>query len=787
MPRVRVDAKAKEIKLTRQRVVRSRTPKPSVAKATQAKAAKSSVKKSVRSSATPRLRLMERSVTVEEVTFTPGTLSVRLQEKRAVYERWLREYGPDFFASSSTYFGLVFTGISLVLSAGILSITKIDFMRGGLATVLCTDTTTCAAIFETDIPPTQGAASRSLPRIRYLSVPSELDGTQDTNIVIESEFIRKQQVSLESVETGLLHEVPEVTREGESRFFYRVPTTELSYGDYRIRIDATATDPSQTRVVFEGPVLSYRNQEEAFVIAATLTTVLTDETATTSNDLPEESIPSEDEETVSGMASEDITKQVFTSESMVVKIETHHATTAVTRVIIDPNYTYETIEVYAEPTHSAQLLFLGTATKLKSSFVYWINNASLPIASYRLVLKALDGGHVQATQTIPLPQRGALLPPKVILDDYDNNVTLKQVDAFLTDMQETVAGLGMKTILSTTVSDGEEADFTRDQNLDDATPESAFISNLRNQSDYQSLLQRYQAAYEGGQQYLYRLVEKELYRIAGSMAVVDDSSLSVREIETLLGEELQKIRDIADDVYRNVRLETGYNLEDDFDKDGLTDYIELTVYNTNPRQADSDFDGVTDAVEVIQGFDPLVAKPESVFDFESTPDRLPLHETLVIESVEPLLLYREASSEPVVFAEIRGIGLPDTFMYLSLESGEEVSVIRTDETGSFSHTISKMFRDGSYDFTLFLLDNTGEAVAKSDTFTMTKLGREFLPASVAAFSDRQTDTTSIDTSSLLQANLIASLGTMSLGLLLLVIAAGLRRKKSAVLVSSLEY
>ncbi|KAA0206882.1 hypothetical protein EDM68_00965 [Candidatus Uhrbacteria bacterium] len=42
----------------------------------------------------------------------------------------------------------------------------------------------------------------------------------------------------------------------------------------------------------------------------------------------------------------------------------------------------------------------------------------------------------------------------------------------------------------------------------------------------------------------------------------------------------------------------------DTDRDGLSDYAELTIYKTSPYLADSDSDGIPDAIEIAQGTDP---------------------------------------------------------------------------------------------------------------------------------------------------------------------------------------
>jgi len=49
----------------------------------------------------------------------------------------------------------------------------------------------------------------------------------------------------------------------------------------------------------------------------------------------------------------------------------------------------------------------------------------------------------------------------------------------------------------------------------------------------------------------------------------------------------------------------------DTDRDGLSDYAELNIYRTSPYLADTDSDGVPDAIEIAQGADPNCPKGQN--------------------------------------------------------------------------------------------------------------------------------------------------------------------------------
>ena len=53
-------------------------------------------------------------------------------------------------------------------------------------------------------------------------------------------------------------------------------------------------------------------------------------------------------------------------------------------------------------------------------------------------------------------------------------------------------------------------------------------------------------------------------------------------------------------------------IENDSDKDGLSDYEEQKVYQTNPTKADTDNDGYKDAQEIYHGYSPLKGNDEKL-------------------------------------------------------------------------------------------------------------------------------------------------------------------------------
>jgi hypothetical protein len=61
----------------------------------------------------------------------------------------------------------------------------------------------------------------------------------------------------------------------------------------------------------------------------------------------------------------------------------------------------------------------------------------------------------------------------------------------------------------------------------------------------------------------------------------------------------------------------GASAQIDSDTDGIPDVDETATYGTDPRNADSDLDGVTDGAELAAGTNPLVADSGAAVDSDS--------------------------------------------------------------------------------------------------------------------------------------------------------------------------
>jgi len=105
----------------------------------------------------------------------------------------------------------------------------------------------------------------------------------------------------------------------------------------------------------------------------------------------------------------------------------------------------------------------------------------------------------------------------------------------------------------------------------------------------------------------------------------------------------------------------------DTDKDGLSDYEELYIYNTSPYLEDSDSDEISDKIEISSGEDPNCPKGQNCLEesaVTSPYEETPRAETTVPEAVPPLI--DEAYLNSMTPAQLRDLlkqsGLSDEIL-----------------------------------------------------------------------------------------------------------------------------
>jgi len=239
---------------------------------------------------------------------------------------------------------------------------------------------------------------------------------------------------------------------------------------------------------------------------------------------------------------------------------------------------------------------------------------------------------------------------------------------------------------------------------------------------------------------------------------------------------LQKRVDAFEEL-RSSRTPT--DIVKDSDEDGISDFDEVEVYQTDPMNPDTDNDGFIDGIEIVRGFDPRDERSEAVVEFElpQTTVGLAREDILKVHDVRPLIETDESLETPKVQTEITGKGLPNSFVTVYIFSTPTIVTIKTDADGSFTYTFDKELEDGEHEVYVAFTDNTGSIMAHSEPFRFIKEAEAFTPVG-AADDGFVTAPSLIENSRTQQTNTVIGLGILAFGIILLMLGISIRPKKN---------
>jgi hypothetical protein len=252
------------------------------------------------------------------------------------------------------------------------------------------------------------------------------------------------------------------------------------------------------------------------------------------------------------------------------------------------------------------------------------------------------------------------------------------------------------------------------------------------------------------------------------------------EIERAAKVEIGKIKEKIVVTENILKARTKDKSAADTDKDGISDYDELTIYKTNAKDSDTDRDGVLDSIEIMKGFNPNDATAEAVINFASPKElRYTNEAVLKVENVVPVLSHTDDETEsPTVHSEIRGFALPNSFVTLYIYSTPTVVTLRTNSDGSFAYVFEKELEDGEHEVYVALTDNTGDIVVQSNSFSFIKTAQAFTyeDESVALVESAQIPAVAPETSQTFMITIIMSI--VAMGLILILLGQMLRTRRN---------
>ena len=206
-----------------------------------------------------------------------------------------------------------------------------------------------------------------------------------------------------------------------------------------------------------------------------------------------------------------------------------------------------------------------------------------------------------------------------------------------------------------------------------------------------------------------------------------------QRITKQLDDAIYRVEKSVEITERIIKERTGKSAHTDSDNDGITDFDEVNLYGTDPFVADTDGDGFTDGAEILSGYDPLDASPETLVVYESPIESGITREDIL--KVENIITAPTETDDPdgvVGAALITGKALPNSFVTLYIFSTPIIVTVRTDADGSWAYKFDKELEDGIHEVYVGVTDNAGKIVAKSEPLRFVKEVQAFTPIDAEA-------------------------------------------------------
>lgn len=450
--------------------------------------------------------------------------------------------------------------------------------------------------------------------------------------------------------------------------------------------------------------------------------------------------------------------------------------------------------------HSAALQSQKIATLAPDQLSFEFDSQKLPNGEYELYAQVrLDDDQLISTNSLTvrifnsiqqvefadtsviqseLQERELITPIAELESSLENtrNRTAETVADFV-DEQETRKLVATTTPINTRATSSISAPEPRNQ----AIREQARELLLSDKDELDRLFTAYAAAEQAGDAAVLAEAKEEIERYRTSLvneALTDERQRFIaRDLEQDISAEIENLKDKVR-TFENIRKERTENDSSlDTDGDGISDVDERVLYKTDPLAADSDNDGFTDGVEIMNGFNPLDETPEVPVVYESPKEAIAVvqPETFVVEEVIPDVQLQTLDETETVQTVVRGRALPNSFVTLYIFSTPTIVTVRTESDGSFEYTFSKELEDGEHEVFVALTDNAGSVVATSEPFTFVKEAQAFTPVDALATEETLENSYTEQTNS--PYRLVLAMSVFSLGILLLLLGIGLRTNK----------
>lgn len=714
---------------------------------------------------------------VEPTVVLPSNMSIRAKEKALVL---LEQVIKDFNKSAQQV--AYVSGLCFVLLGASMALAFSGTVSSGSQSAMLLGSTTSevSGVIETTI--NQTTTNIQLPEISLLDpLPTELRSTSEHKLAVLN--VKNVHVKVKSFVDGSIVTTP-IDDLSSELYKFVLEADKYREGRHEVRAFVeSAFDGSKHEYPLGSFYVPLKQTTQS--TASTTTTTTTNNTTTSTVDDIVEEVDEEIDEI------DEVTTNIQPTNTATTTNTTVAPTSGPELKVIAPggdlvgNVLVKVqaprdlpfVEMYVRAPKSTNSRFVGLAEKRTDYWYFFFNTVNVPNGDYEIVARTRVSGKDYFSSGVkirianfvktyePVYEVPEEVPEAIedvqSEDDVDDSDTVDSVPT----------GRSLPDFSLTTTLDSEN-------NYSPAQIEVADIL-LPYSEEIKAMLNRYAVAKQSGDKLLIEVAINELQK--GKQKIINDilADKSVNyladEADKVLTERFEMLKKRVD-TFEELRT-TASNGEtaSDEDKDGISDFDELNLYNTDPKSPDTDNDGVLDGIEIMKGFDPRNEDAEAVITYELPQESLGIvqEEVLKVESVVPVVKNDDETGK-LVQAEIVGKALPNSYVTLYIFSTPTIVTVRADENGAFSYTFEKELEDGEHEVYVAITDNTGAIVAKSNPFRFVKEAEAFTPIDASAGASNVTSFGEI--SPFNTYNTVVGLGILAFGLILLMLGVSMREK-----------